>query len=371
MTTQVVSDSTTFAEESTPSTIVSRIAARRTRVARAASTASLLDNAGYLLNYAVEAGIAVDPDTSQRIIAARIRGEAAWDCPEAGLLASAITKLASLVHPVTAETLRACREQAHRTISNYRRMACCLAILIIPLSMITFIYTGLSNAVTADLAIANTLTVNLHAQLTTNDSQAAAVAAQNSLPDLQQFAATIRTIRARTAQLAWFAPVHLDMRAREATRTAGDGTSASRFELDPKLSNTVVDLRRNLDALTGGYQIVREDAKSAQDSASLLYGAISACILPVLYALLGACAYLLRVFSEQVANQTFRPTYAASARFVIAAIGGAIVGLFNNLSIGQGASLSPLAVAFLVGYAADIFFSFLEGSLQNFKKAKS
>jgi len=46
------------------------------------------------------------------------------------------------------------------------------------------------------------------------------------------------------------------------------------------------------------------------------------------------------------------------------------VGLFSNLTIGQGASLSPLAVAFLIGYAADIFFSFLEGSMQNLRAAK-
>ena len=40
---------------------------------------------------------------------------------------------------------------------------------------------------------------------------------------------------------------------------------------------------------------------------------------------------------------------------------GEVVGLFSNFS--QGASLSPLALAFLVGYATDIFFSFLEGSI--------
>jgi hypothetical protein len=361
MTTQVVTDPTTFADVSTQSTIGIPTTVRRSRAAREASPTTLLDNAGYLLHYAVEAGIAVDPELSQRIIAARCQGETVWDGPEAGLLASAITKLASLVHPVTADTLRACREQAHRTIRNYRRMACCLAAIIIPLSMITFVYTGLSNAVSADLAAANALTVNLHTQLTTSDAQSAPTAAQNSLPDLQQFAATIRTIRARTAQLDWFAPGGIE------TRTG----PALKIELDRNLSNNVGDLRKNLDTLTGSYQVIREDAKAVQDSASLLYGAIGTCILPVLYALLGACAYLLRVFSEQVANQTFRPTYATSARFVIAAIGGAIVGLFNNFSIGQGASLSPLAVAFLVGYAADIFFSFLEGSLQNFKKQKT
>jgi len=62
------------------------------------------------------------------------------------------------------------------------------------------------------------------------------------------------------------------------------------------------------------------------------------------------------------------PWRVFSVLFFIALIGGMIVGLFGNIS---GTSLSPLALAFLVGYAADVFFSFLEGLLQNFRKPKA
>jgi hypothetical protein len=79
---------------------------------------------------------------------------------------------------------------------------------------------------------------------------------------------------------------------------------------------------------------------------------------------------VLRTFTQQLNTRTFAPTYATPARFVIAAIGGGVVGLFNNFLVGQNTSLSPLALAFLVGYAADIFFSFLEGAMQNLDKAK-
>jgi hypothetical protein len=53
---------------------------------------------------------------------------------------------------------------------------------------------------------------------------------------------------------------------------------------------------------------------------------------------------------------------------LIASIGGAVVGLFNNFTLTQGASISPLAIAFLVGYAVDVFFAFLEGLLKTFTK---
>jgi hypothetical protein len=118
------------------------------------------------------------------------------------------------------------------------------------------------------------------------------------------------------------------------------------------------------------YQDVRYFAQSIQDAVSTFYGAIATCILPVLYALLGACAYLLRSFEEQIKNHTFTVADKHVARFLIAAIGGLVVGLFNNFSITQGGTLSPLAFAFLVGYAVDVFFTFLEGFLQTFDRAR-
>ena len=53
----------------------------------------------------------------------------------------------------------------------------------------------------------------------------------------------------------------------------------------------------------------------------------------------------------------------------IQGIGGAVVGLFNNFAITKGASIPPLAIAFLVGYGVDVFFAFLEGMLQTFTRS--
>lgn len=113
---------------------------------------------------------------------------------------------------------------------------------------------------------------------------------------------------------------------------------------------------------------MRYFGQSLVDDVAVFYGAISACILPVLYALLGTCAYLLRTFEQQIATRTYTPSAADLPRFLIAGIGGAVVGLFNNFALGQGASIPPLAIAFLVGYAVDVFFAFLEGMSQKFSK---
>jgi hypothetical protein len=82
---------------------------------------------------------------------------------------------------------------------------------------------------------------------------------------------------------------------------------------------------------------------------------------------LGAGAYLMRSYEDQIKSNTFTAGDRHIARFLIAGIGGLVVGLFNNFT--QGVSISPFAIAFLVGYATDVFFTFLEGTLRSFKRS--
>lgn len=115
------------------------------------------------------------------------------------------------------------------------------------------------------------------------------------------------------------------------------------------------------------YQKVRYYAQSTEQVATFFSGAIATGILPVLYALLGACAFLLRRFESDLQANILTASEAHSSRFITATIAGAVVGLFN---FGQGASVSPLAIAFLVGYSVDVFFTFLESMIQAFTRGR-
>ena len=287
-----------------------------------------LEDAEYLLNYAMEAGIEVNPEVAQRILDARRLGDRAWCGKDAGALVAAITKLAKLVKPVTAECLRACQDpatqgsyrwqrmrgcnlplmsrripttlrNAHDTIRLYRRIAIWLAIFIIPLSMISFIYTGISKTITPDLDIANALLVRLH---TLPNAPTSADSNQRPAPetvsDLQQFAVTMRAIYAHSRELGWIVPF-----------LAWDpfGGSYTQLQLPPDMP-TVGDLQKEVTKLTPIYQEVRLYATNVLDATSVIWGAIATCVLPVLYALLGACAYLLQVFSEKLQDRTFSPS---------------------------------------------------------------
>lgn len=326
-----------------------------------------------LIGYAAEAGIEIDADTRNAVLQARLAGDGRWNEQTASNLLSAVTKLAAWLKPVTAQSLKACITDARPTVRSYRRVAIFLAILIIPFSLATFVTSAVSEAIRKDIDTANGLAVKLRAQLGPPPDTATQatppppsdIKQVDVITELQEYASAIRSIDGRARQLNVF------VLFAERDPNADIRTKPRELHEKFQLPHGLPDLADAAGKRTAVFQDVRYFAQSVLDDVSFFYGAITACILPVLYALLGACAYLLRSFEEQTRARTFAPSVANTARFVIAAIGGAVVGLFNKFTVTEGASIPPLAVAFLVGYAVDVFFSFLEGLLQTFTKTRN
>jgi hypothetical protein len=334
--------------------------------------AEVLNDAERLLKYAAEVGIDVDDDIRGSVLHARAVSSGGWTEEIAAKLLTALTKLTTRLSPVTAESLRAYHDDTRSTVRLYWKVAVWLAIIIVPFSLASFVTSAISNAIRADISTANDLAVKLNAQLRSPAAPTTGTSAANQLPrdlsqadvisELQLFASTIRAIDARSRELNVlviphesdpFQPIRSDQQKMRA-----------KFELPVGLPNFVEAANDR----TAVYQDVRAFGQNLLNDVSVFYGAITTCVLPVLYALLGTCAYLLRTFEQQMSARTFTPSAANTARFLIAAIGGAVVGLFNNFNVTQEASIPPLAIAFLVGYAVDVFFSFLEGLLQSFAK---
>ena len=343
----------------------------------AESSATLADkvrDAQALMFYAAEAGIDVEDGIRRDVLRATADIEAFSSPDEAAALVAGLTRLSHALSPVTAHSLAACKDRkgVERIVRSYRRVAILLALLIIPMSLVTFITTSISEATLKDITDANALAVKLTDQESSpkTEAQRDAQGRPDKLPreisvirDLQTLAGTARAVDARAVQLNWFvARIVEDPFSKD--RKSADAMQA-KFDLPAGLPN----LSEALTARISNYQQVREFAQRARESISTVYGAIGAGILPVLYALLGALAYLLRSYQQQLKDRTFTGTDSHVARFVIAAIGGGVVGLFTNFTGGNGAAtISPLAIAFLVGYATDVFFSFLDSFVQTFNR---
>jgi hypothetical protein len=340
-----------------------------------------LQDAERLLQYAAEIGIDVDEGVRHDILQARTCRDGVWDEDAAASLLAALTKVAGQLKPITADSLKACRDEQCHAVRRYLGWAVCLAAVIVPFSFASFVTSGFSEAIRKDIVTANDLTVRLLAQVhpspaatvptsTTASQSESAVTAGLSVVEvvgeLQQFASLIRSVDARARRLNAFV-LFLEHDPYQGIRADTEAIH-HKFQLPPELPK---HLEEAADDRVMVYQDVRYFAQSLQDDISTFYGAIATCLLPVLYALLGTCAYLLRSFEQEMITKTYIPSSANSARFLIAGIGGGVVGLFNNFTITQGASIPPLAIAFLVGYAVDVFFSFLEGLLQTFTKTRS
>ncbi|HEY0466195.1 MAG TPA: hypothetical protein VGC79_18420 [Polyangiaceae bacterium] len=344
-----------------------------------------LADAEALLSYASEVGIDIPENTRNAILKARAAQGSPLSPEIAEDLLAALTSVALQVRPVTARSLRACADpkQARIVVNLYTWVAAGLCAILLPFSVATFVSSAISDSIRRDTETANALALTLAERERAIRAAVAGAAANGSsapltsispsdmLKELQQFAIAIRALNSHARELSLFAP---------STAMAPPGKVAHEQQLDAaersnkfELPVPLSDLQAQADeAITKIklYQSVRYRAVSAQETAAIWSGAIATCILPVLYAALGACAYLLRLFEEQIRNRTFT-TDGHRARFLIAGIGGLVVGLFTNLSVTEGGSLSPLALAFLVGYAVDVFFSFLEGLLRTFGRAST
>jgi hypothetical protein len=332
--------------------------------------AYVISDAERVMQYAAEIGLDVSDDARHAILHARAIYPGNWTEDAAANLLAAITALSARIKPVSAASLKAYHDDTRPTVRSYLRIAIILAAIIIPVSVASFVTAALSSSITANVSKANVLAVKLRAQL---GAPAAAGDPAAPLPkglseadlisDLQDYASTVRIINAQARKLNYFI---VPFRRRIPDEDVGTPQERKqRFELPVGVPDPVAAR----DGITNTYQDVRYFAQSVLTDVSVFYGAISACILPVLYALLGTCAYLLRSFEDQMSSRTFTPSAANSARFLIAAIGGSVIGLFNNFSFDQQVSIPPLALAFLVGYAVDVFFAFLEGLLKAFTRS--
>ncbi|HET7545783.1 MAG TPA: hypothetical protein VFK05_38205 [Polyangiaceae bacterium] len=342
-----------------------------------------LADAEALLSYASEIGIEIAEDVRNAVLKARAaQGSSMTPELAAGLLA-ALANVARQVRPVTARSLRACADprQARIVVHLYTWVAAVLCAILLPFSVATFVSSAISDSIHKDVETANALALTLaerervirgaldSASAGTANAANAPVSANDMLKELQQFAIAIRALNSHARELSLFAPSSAmtppGKLAHDQQLDADEKNN--KFELPVPLS----DLKAQADEALAKiklYQNVRYRAVSAQETASVWSGAVATCILPVLYAALGACAYLLRLFEEQIKNRTFIGD-GHRARFLIAGIGGLVIGLFTNFNMTQGGSLSPLALAFLVGYAVDVFFSFLEGLLRAFGRS--
>jgi hypothetical protein len=105
----------------------------------------------------------------------------------------------------------------------------------------------------------------------------------------------------------------------------------------------------------------------AQARAEVKLAAMLKYLLPFLYGLLGACAYIVRTVANEIRDSTYsiRSSARYQLRFYLGAVAGLSIAWFTSDTKASGSagmlqSLSPLALAFLAGYSVDLLFALLD-----------
>jgi hypothetical protein len=350
-----------------------------------------LCEAELLLGYAAESGIDVNDKVRDAVLNARVAMDGGGLTePAAVALLTALTKLAASLRPVTPASLASLKanpEEARAVLRTHFWYAVAFAVPIVVLSLLTFVSGHVADKIKTDVDNANGLAIKLGTELgpaVTNlpdiggetltssavtltpdqqwwgaDEPPRGLSDQEVISNLQAFAATMREIDFYTRQLNFFVWPRITPPYEEPS------TTNRQLQLTPGLPGRFsTEFARKVP----WYQNVRLFGDSVTERQAICYGAIAAWILPILYALLGAEAYLLRLYEDQRKNCTFVSGDGHGARYLMSGIGGMVVGLFNLTNLTASTTMGPFAVAFLVGYAVDLFFTFLEGLLQIFRR---
>lgn len=360
-----------------------------------------VEDAELLLKHAAETGINVDAELIRKILAARtaLKNNEMTDQTR-GDFYSAYSGLSKSFGDVTAETIRSCSSSKTRKALRVDWcLASCITAVVALVSVGTFVANSLVKKINDDVPIANDLAAKLRAGLTDGnqkissdlandpcslvdrqpDENSAKVRNSADITQLQEFAGLIREIQSRSVKLnSLLRRVTFD-RVEEcdsnfsitcstdedrgspdyAKRNSTRAENQSHLQIHPAITNYSAEVLCRIKT----YQEVRTFATVVRDNYTSVVGAFTSYALPILYALLGAYAYRLRLFADTVRKRAYHPSFANSARMITAVIAGAICGLFNPA---QGLALSPLAVAFLVGYGVELFFKLLDTLINSF-----
>ncbi len=115
------------------------------------------------------------------------------------------------------------------------------------------------------------------------------------------------------------------------------------------------------------YQINRRDVASDRLNAQIAVGVITATVLPIVLGIMGACAYVVRLISDQIKDTTFSATSPIRhmVRVALGGLSGVVIG-FSGMVTEIG--LSSSALAFIAGYAVEPVFSTIDSIAEKFRR---
>jgi hypothetical protein len=368
-----------------PDTNVGRAdAARYASYATTPEFDTALVEAGKLLEHAASAGLFPDegPNAADIVITKLIQAQ---EATHSGSLTAEVTiafwiaygRLARLSAPVSAASLAASK---HVPMLGMKIRSTLVVLLVIASSIFLFMSTATLTETQDLIDQQNTAALKLRAdlQVLRNSTQAGngvslqgtSVIADRVFEEMVEFSRKSASLLQSASRLnGSFTPWWIILSVKDVTFNGENTNGMDHLDVPPGLS-TVAEIEKEAVYQVKAYQYIRDYALGLCKIDALIYTGLSTYFLPTIYALLGAFLYGFRMYSRLIRRKEFLPSAAHSARYFIAAIAGLVVGLFGSL-LPKSMALPPLAMAFLVGYAVEAFFSRLDELIRRLKGAET
>ncbi|WP_089940649.1 hypothetical protein [Candidatus Entotheonella palauensis] len=153
-----------------------------------------------------------------------------------------------------------------------------------------------------------------------------------------------------------------------------EGSGEGLSEIKPNPQADLLTASDNLSSDAGSTVDIRERYRMLQAGRFTLE-ALSSFVLPLLYGLLGACAYVLRTLTVEIRTYTYR--HQSDVRFrlrlYLGVLAGFAVAWFVNTDTAPtlAESITPLALAFLAGYSVELVFAAMDALIDTFSNERS
>jgi hypothetical protein len=318
---------------------------------------SSLDNTLIMLSYAAQRGIDVNRSDIATIMSA-ISGIRSGNLPseqQTQFWISAVS-IARAISPVTLDSLQSCipsngksTSLAHRDARRYRARTIVTLIAL----LIFQIYWLIGATLISDI---NNIQTNL-SKLRDQD-----ITLKRSLSDLDN---------TKADDQIQIAKIRAQLDANQSDRLAAKADAEVNYTVLRNwnfgkvllLGSSSYESTSITDTSSGFSEKIVVETQTAK----IVLTALIKYILPILYGLLGAIAYIVRSFTEEFKEYIYTSNINVRnyVRFYLGAVAGFSIAWFTsgdsspeNTGILQ--SLSPLALAFLAGYSVDLLFSLLD-----------
>jgi hypothetical protein len=359
-----------------------------------------LNDASLLIKYAAESPKTLPENVMKPIaLAWKARAENAWTPEVSSQFWIAYSALCDLIKPVTLETIAAGRPVkslrwvffgapvemtlAEQTARRYRVLLSLLLAVAVLLGFVAASVTRISDQIIDHITRGNIVAMEVTAALAgvkgdlDRLTPAEGDVLKFSLDDPRISADTrdrITVLRDKLQELDYTA----DMMIERANRIVLLTSLFRVREIAGVKGYQPGDLRR-LPTLEEGYAHVQgyyqvRRAVSAMSgsqgsfvSLTILYYAYNA-LVPLLFGAIGACAYVLRLISDQIRETSFSSTSPVrhSVRVLLGMLAGFAVGLGG---VATSAGLTAAAVAFVAGYSIEPVFATMDGIAEKFRRS--